>query len=385
MKTLRIGIDGEGLRKPLSGVGQYIYNLCAELERLWPEAQFFAYARLPAERLALPSPRWVLRREAVPALRRLPSFLWLRTRGAALCRADGLDVFWAGRSLHPRLAGVRTVCTVHDLNHLLVPETMEWPTRISHGLWFSGDLKRADAVLTNSRGTAQRLQEMLRIATDDVVLPGLHERFRPSFDEPALRELGIVPPYLLSVATLEPRKNVGTLLQAFLQLRRSGELRDHRLVLVGARGWQDRALEAELIAARDEGVVVTGYVSDALMPALYTAADALVCPSLYEGFGMPVLEARACGTRIVVADSPELREAGGPDAVAVQPTVEGVRNGIRRALRRPRPDEHGLAQRHAWRRSAQRLADALQPNDPAGERSGAAPALQRPETLMESE
>jgi hypothetical protein len=108
-EALRIGIDGEALRTPLSGVGQYVLQLCRELEALLPDAQLFAYARLPAERLALPSPRWTLRRERHAALRRLPSFLWLKTRGAALARRDELDVFWAGRTLHPRLgAPVRT-------------------------------------------------------------------------------------------------------------------------------------------------------------------------------------------------------------------------------------------------------------------------------------
>jgi len=362
---MRLGIDAEALRLPLSGVGHYVHELCTELERLWPQAEFFAYARLSAERLALPSPRWQLRQEPHEPLRKMPSFAWLKTRGAALCREDRLDVFWAGRTLHPRLRGVRTVSTVHDLNHLLVPQTMEWPTRLSHRLWFSGDLACADIVLANSRGTAQRLRERLGVAVDDVVLPGVHGRFRPSAADDALahealRALGIAQPYLLSVATLEPRKNVQALLRAFVAARHAGELAAHRLVLVGARGWRNDALERELHAARDDGVLVPGYIGDALMPALYAGADALVCASLYEGFGMPVLEARACGTRVVVSDIPELREAGGMNAVVVAPTVDGVREGLRRALSRPRAiDDALVARRHDWRRSAQRLADAL--------------------------
>ena len=127
---MRLGIDGEALRLPLSGVGQYVYHLCEEMEQLWPDADFLAYARLPRERLALPSQRWALRREQQPQLRKLPSFAWLKTRGAALCKEDALDVFWAGRTLLPHLPrSVRIVCTVHDVNHVLVPETMEWPKR----------------------------------------------------------------------------------------------------------------------------------------------------------------------------------------------------------------------------------------------------------------
>lgn len=364
----RVGLDGEALRRPLSGVGQYVLHLCEELERLWPEARFFAYARLGADELALPSARWTLRREPVPALRRLPSFLWLKTRGAALARADALDVFWAARTLHPRLRGVHTVSTVHDLNHLLVPETMQRATRWSHALWFEGDVASADVVAANSRGTADRLLDTLGVEAQAIVRPGVDAAFAAAARaaapdaRAALAALGIAAPYLLAVGTLEPRKNMAALLDAFLALRRdNGVLARHRLVLVGARGWQNRALGARLEAARAEGVVLPGYVPDALLPALYAGADALVCPSLYEGFGMPVLEARACGTPVVVSDVPELREAGGPQAVVVQPHAAGVAEGIQRALYGPRPCESGVAEAHAWRASALRLAEALQP------------------------
>jgi glycosyltransferase involved in cell wall biosynthesis len=368
--ALRVGLDGEALRLPLSGVGRYVHHLAVELERLWPQARFFAYARLGADALALPSPRWTLRREPVPALRRLPSFLWLKTRGAALARADALDVFWAARTLHPRLPGVHTVSTVHDLNHRLVPETMQRATRWSHALWLDADVRCAQAVVANSRGTAERLRATLGVEAQAVVRPGVDAGLAAAahgvspVQREALGALGVVPPYLLAVGTLEPRKNVGALLDAFLALRADGLLAGHRLVLVGARGWQNRALAARLEAARGQGVVLPGYVSDDLLPAVYAGADALVCPSLYEGFGMPVLEARACGTPVVVADVPELREAGGLHAVVVAPDAAGVAAGIRRTLDAPRVHEDGVARVHSWRLAGVRMAHVLRPPPP---------------------
>jgi glycosyltransferase involved in cell wall biosynthesis len=251
---------------------------------------------------------------------------------------------------------------VHDLNHLIVPKTMEAATRWSHQLWLRRDVASADVVTANSLGTAQRVTDRLGVPVDGVVTPGLEPRYRPlaASERPAalagLARLGIEPPYLLSVGTLEPRKNVEALFRTYLALRRKGELAGCRLVLAGARGWKNDALLRELQAAGDEGVVLPGHVPDALMPALYACAQALVCPSRYEGYGMPVLEARACGTRVVVSDTPELRESGGAHAVVLGPGSAGLRNGLRRAVRLAPLVESGLTERHAWTRQAALLA-----------------------------
>lgn len=367
-KALRIGIDGEALRFPLYGVGRYVYNLCRELDALLPTARFFAYSRLPAERLQLPSSRWVVRSETSPLLRRLPSFLWLKTRGRRLCETDELDFFWANRTLHPRLTrAVQTVCTVHDLNHLLVPETMQAATLWSHRLWFERDLSLAAHVLTNSCGTAERVRGLLKQAVRDIIPPGLDAAYQPqNLDEQraSLAELSlpdIAAPYLLSVATHEPRKNIHALVRAFIDLKQAGSLPGFRLVLVGAAGWKNHRLQRALREGAGFGVVTTGYVPEKLLPGLYAGAEAFVFPSLYEGFGMPVLEARACGTRVLTSDSPELREAAGPHATYVTPTPEGIREGILHALSAPRRSETDLYQQYSWKRSALRLASVFQP------------------------
>jgi glycosyltransferase involved in cell wall biosynthesis len=363
MKSLRIGIDGDALRAPLTGVGQYIFNLCRELDELLPEASFFAYSRLPASAVQLPSPHWQLRSEPVQAFRRLPSFVWLKTRCRAMCATDKVDVFWAGRTLHPRLPGdVRTVCSVHDLNYLVVPETMQFQSRWSSRLWFRGDVLSADCVLANSEGTAERVRTMLGAEVGGVVLPGVTLQFHPpsSGREMEIPEnlvrLGVKRPYLLSVATPEPRKNLDAVLSAYIDLKKAGKLKDHRLVLAGPAGWKNRELGRRLTEANAYGLVLAGYVPDESMPVLYREADALVFPSLYEGFGMPVLEARACGARVVTTDLPELREAGDQYAIYVQPTVEGIKEGILRAIDSPKPPP-GAGR--TWKGGASLLASAL--------------------------
>jgi glycosyltransferase involved in cell wall biosynthesis len=361
--SLRIGIDGDALRTPLSGVGHYLFNLCRELDGLLPDAMFFAYSRLASAAVQLPSPRWQLRREPVATFRRLPSFVWLKTRCRAMCARDRLDVFWAGRTIHPGLGGgVRTVCTVHDLNHLVVPDTMQFQTRWSNRLWFRRDILTADCVLTNSFGTAERTRRMIGAKVNAVVRPGVTAEFHPSeagsaFAIPEkMSRLGVKRPYLLSVATPEPRKNLDIVLRAYIDLKKSGQLSDHRLVLAGPTGWKNRVLEQRLEEARAHELVLAGYVSDELLPVLYAGADALIFPSLYEGFGMPVLEARTCGTRVVTTDIPELREAGDEYVVYVQPTLEGVKEGILRALDTPQPPPTAI---RTWREAACILASSL--------------------------
>lgn len=327
----KLGIDGDALRKPLSGVGQYIFNLCRELETLLPDTRFYVYTRLSADEIALPSTRWTVRRESWSLARKLPSFLWLKLRGSRLAKRDQLDVFWAGRTIHPgKRSAKRVVVTVHDLNHHLVPETMEKVTLYSHLLWFDRDVRSAAMILTNSQGTSDRLQHWVGRGADAIVYPGVRDDFRPLDPNQreaaltALKEKGVVPPYVLAVSTLEPRKNIGPLIEAFVRLKKRKELRDHRLVLVGARGWQNQALARTIEANADQGIVLPGYVADDLMPAVFALAEVLVMPSLYEGFGMPVLEARAVGTPVIVSDVPELKEAADGQAQIVATDTQGL-------------------------------------------------------------
>ena len=131
-------------------------------------------------------------------------------------------------------------------------------------------------------------------------------------------------------------------------------------MLAGPTGWKNRAVAQKLAEAQAAcGVIQAGYVPDEFMPMLYAGAEALVFPSLYEGFGIPVLEARACGTKVVISDIPELREAGGPNAIIVEPSVEGIERGIMAATAAQVSREMNMAASYSWRQSGERLADIL--------------------------
>ena len=356
--NIRIGIDGRALYGKRAGIGHYVYHLCKELDGLLPNAQFIVYSQKPIE-LPISSERWVLRMDRFLLAK---SVLWLKTRCGRLCKQDELDVFWASATLLPRLGrSVRTVCTVYDLNYIVVPETMSTLHKLSHKLFFKRDVASADKVISISHGTAQRLEDLVGRASDVIIQPSVDECFRPQSEkdiQDCLALYGINSPYILAVATWEPRKNLELLIKTFSNMKADGLLPNHRLVLVGGRGWKDQRLVSLMTSDCDQNILPLGYVPDAHLPPLYAGADIFVFPSIYEGFGIPVLEASVCGTRVVTTDLPELHEAGGSDAIYISPTEVGIREGILTACKMPKKRTEHL-DLPTWEEGARIMASVL--------------------------
>ncbi|AOU98990.1 hypothetical protein BI364_14430 [Acidihalobacter yilgarnensis] len=354
---MRIGIDATPLSGRITGIGRYVLQIIQELEGLLPEAEFFLYTHAPLT-MQLPD-RWISRMGG----RRFPSsYFWLKRYVGNYCEKDGIDIFWASRTLSPRMVGnkrIKILSTIYDLNYRLFPESMPTVTRLAHRLWYAADVRSADARVAISSGTADRLLNELGVSADAIARPGVTVPFGlQNMNDVAasLRGMGVEKPYFLAVGTLEPRKNLETLLQAFVRRKQRGDFEEYRLYIVGASGWQNRRLKALLDEVKALGVRWLGYVSDEQLAQIYAGAEAFVFPSHYEGFGIPALEARTCGTRILASDIPEIREAGGPDAVYVPPTVAGFERGFDAILARPRPVALPAC---GWREAAMVMATEL--------------------------
>lgn len=361
-QPIRIGIDGRELGLPNSGIGRYVTELCRVLDKLLPRASFLVYSnrqiRLPVE-----SQRWAARIDRSAGLERLHPLMWLMLRGRTLCALDRIDVFWGTMTILPSLpSSIRAVVTVYDLFHMdkrLVPLT-RW---LSHALLYKRSLANADSIVAISETTAHKVRTSLGYKVAAIVRPGVSERYqpRPARDVEACLELyGIRRPYMLAVASrFEPRKNLGSLFKAFGDLKADGVLHDHTLVLAGAGG--PRALAESPFAgtAGPAAIRSLGQVPDDHLVLLYCGAEALVFPSTHEGFGIPVLEARACGTRVVAADIPELREAGGNEATYVMPTPAGIRSGIISALSQQQRRTGLAPNSNTWAQSGTLLAKLL--------------------------
>jgi glycosyltransferase involved in cell wall biosynthesis len=354
----------------LTGIGRYVGELCKELDCLLPESRFFLYAPWPVQ-MPVVAPRWHLRIDPWGKVFERARGLWmtkhawmlLRTR--ALCLRDKINVFWATEATFtsrlPR--DVRVVALVYDLRYLVAPETQRRTTLYMRRL-LEKRHARADVLIAISQGTADKLRRFLGYRAAGVARPAASGQFYRRDEREIAQVLPgyqIERPYLLSVANAHatPHKNIELLIEVFQELGRDGYLGNCTLVLGGPG--TDRLLKnlRRECERHDFKVVALGYVDGADLPALYSGADAFVFPSLYEGFGMPVLEARACQTKIVTSDTPELREAGGDRAIYVRPDAEGIKSGILAALAADRPT--GPDNLWTWKSSAQILADAIDP------------------------
>jgi glycosyltransferase involved in cell wall biosynthesis len=272
-----------------------------------------------------------------------------------------LDVFWGTNTFLPLLnATVRKVVTVHDFCYQVTPETFHLTNLWANRLFFMRDVRTADILLAVSEGTAYRLKELTGHCAQ-IVNPAAAESFTPQSRmqiQACLSTYDISYPYILNVTAWEPRKNLELLVKTFISMKRLGELVSYKLVLVGQKGWKCKGLEKLVTDNGGEDIVRLGYVSDKHLPSLYCGAALFIFPSTYEGFGIPALEARACGTRVVATDIPELREAAGPGAVFIEPTERGISDGILTALKQV-PANPITPAKVTWEDGAMTLAAAL--------------------------
>lgn len=216
---------------------------------------------------------------------------------------------------------IRRVTMIHDLTPLLYPGYHRFHSQLLQRMFLKGILRRADLILANSRHTAEDIRRFFPFTRDKVlpVLLGCEPVMRPQVSLPQTWKDRVGEAYWLAVGTIEPRKNLIRLLDAYATFRlHHPEV--VRLVLVGQRGWKAKPFYDALDAhPYREDIVLTGYVTDEELAALYGQAIALVYPSEYEGFGLPVLEAMACGCPVICSDVSSLPEVGGIVAQYVHP------------------------------------------------------------------
>jgi glycosyltransferase involved in cell wall biosynthesis len=261
--------------------------------------------------------------------------VWEQFRLPRVTRRIGADVTHAPAFVGPLVSVVPVVTTIHDLSFVRFPELFRPTNRLYLRTMTRLSARRSSRLIAVSEHTARESRQLLRVKPDKitVIYHGVDSRFRPLPADAVntFRERrGLPERFVLFVGTLEPRKNLLRLIEAF----RRAELGETKLMLVGGSGW----LYDDLFARVDElglgdTVRFPGYVSNDELVHWYNAAAVFAYPSLYEGFGMPVTEAQACGTPVLASSTTSLPEAAGDAAVLVDPRdVDAIAAGLRRLL-----------------------------------------------------
>src|SRR5471030_81853 len=317
---MRIAFDGTALRPGRTGVGYYTEHL---LHHLAQEATNDELIVISNRAIDTTSPLPSRVRVATPA-RRVPRLVWMQTLAVTALREVEADVVHFTNGMLPLMSPVPTVVTIHDMSLRLYPRYHPPRRVILNRPLVDLAARRADAIITPSESAKRDIVRLYNLDPHRVHV--VYEAAAPSFarvHDPAVRErvrqrYGLGERLILYVGTIEPRKNPPTLIDAFAARRRTGEL-SHQLVCVRPYGWLSRGIDDQ-IATSDAGDAIkfTGYVPFEDLPALYSLAEMFVYPSMYEGFGLPVVEAMACGVPVITGRTPALSEVGGGAVVEVE-------------------------------------------------------------------
>ncbi|HEY0080220.1 MAG TPA: glycosyltransferase family 1 protein [Pyrinomonadaceae bacterium] len=323
---MRIGIDGIPLAEVKTGVGHYTFELAHHLALAAPDDRFDLLSHLPFNESALagldPQPANLsLIQERVNRITRH----WWAVGLPLYIRTHSLDLFHGTNYDVPLWGGCPSVLTVHDLSLLLYSETHE-ARRVRRARRRLPLMTRAATmIIAPTRSVKREICEHLRAPADKVVVVPEAPRssFRPLPPEQSAEvraRLRVEDNFILYVGTIEPRKNILTIVRAFEEVLSETPLRP-QLVIAGKRGWLTDKLFAYIeSAALGDRLHMTGYISDSDLRALYSSCGLMVFPALYEGAGLPPLEAMACGAPVITSDTPAISEMVGDAARLVHPT-----------------------------------------------------------------
>lgn len=348
-----------------AGIHSYIYHTLTHLPAAAPEMDFTVFVgkgrRLPGVTMDVRASRFSTER---PVKR----ILWEQLAAPLVLARLRPSLVHGMAFTSPLLWGGRTIVTIFDMSFVRYPERLTRGRRLYLTLFTRLSARRAARVIAISESGRGEIRAVLGIDPRriDVAVPGVTPEFRPfpSGEVEAFRARhGLPERFILHLGTIEPRKNLETLVRAYAGLPQRGQV---KLALVGGKGWQTEPFFRLIDALGLTGeIILPGYSSPEDLPLWYASAELFAYPSLYEGFGLPVLEAMACGTPVIASNATSLPEIVGPDGVLVDPLgVDAWRDAMSALLddSERRADLSGRGQARAsqfsWERTAQQTVRA---------------------------
>ena len=377
---MHIAIDGMLVQQCFSGVENAIFNLARALAKHGSEA-YTLLLPVHARQNDLTTGRFATRRCGLPGRTRAGRILWEQLRLPALLAKEGFDLLHAPGYLMPLRTPCPVVISVYDIIALLFPDLCKTLNVVNFRLNLPLSIRRADAIIVPSASTRNDLTARWPAVAEKIYdIPlAVSGQFRPCIDEACntevRRKYRLPDRFVLFIGQQEPKKNIPKLLEAYHELRRNTDVQT-ALVIAGGRGWGcaeiDRTVERLGLADR---TVFPGFVDEQDLPVLYSLADVFAFPSLYEGFGLPPLEAMACGTPVVTSNRGSLPEVVGDAAVIVDPDdsrqiAQGLHDVLTDPQRQQAMSEAGRerARLFTWQKVAQATED-LYRDVAAGQRS----------------
>ena len=301
--TMIIAVDCRPLTAKKSGIGRYVEEILDRLVQLRSTDTFILISN--REIISNACNHSNVRVVTDDVLTVVPGTIWLRYFAARLLNAMRIDIFWSTMGTVSRVGDVPTILTVYDLVAYDVPQTMTCYNRLVNRIWLPRGVREATVVTSISEFTRQRVARVLsfEIPVKHVVRCAVDTSF---FFPNDIMTTDDDKRYILTVGTLEPRKNLIELIDVFAYLKQYGKY-DGRLVIVGEKGWKARHYNKNLNVLRQHSAVeFVGYVSDVSLREYYRNCDCFVYPSIYEGFGIPPLEAYCCGSKVLCSSNTEM-------------------------------------------------------------------------------
>lgn len=320
---IKIGIDFHSAEREGTGNCTYIRNLVEKLTVLDTKNKYFLYVTnlkysYYEKFWGRTNIRFRLMRPKNPLIR-IPFVL------GPLSYIDNIDILHTQYIAPPFHSG-KLLITIHDLAHFRYPECFGKFERIRSKILIPLNAKKADGIVTVSNYSKQDIIRALHIPSKKIEIThdGANENFKPIEDNEAivntLRSYGIKGNYILSVGRLDPRKNLIRLIKAFSKLKKEMKI-SHKLIIVGSKEYLFSDSEIERVSSKfKRDIIMTGYVPTALLPVFYSSADVLVYPTLFEGFGLPCLEAMKCGCPVVSSNTSSIPEVVGDAGILINPT-----------------------------------------------------------------
>jgi glycosyltransferase involved in cell wall biosynthesis len=360
---MRIGVDVRILVKPITGIGRYTLEMCRALSVI-KNVSLHLYAPTPISASALLGlERAVVRSGSID--NSLLTLLWSESWLPFWAKKDEIDVFWGPAHRLPRClpGNMARVITIHDLAWKYAADTMRPLSRLLDRYQMPFAVRASDEIVTGAQVISDSVSELFSIDADkfSIVPPGTHISLDPS-PFSSLQQFGIDRPYFLFVGTIEPRKNLIRLLTAYSNLAQS--VKDQAvLVIAGGEGWGGVNIHDAVDSLGLRGNVhLLGYVDEPSLVGLYANAQFLAMPSLYEGFGLPLIEAMAHGVPVLTSDNSSMPEVAGNAGLLVDARdVDSISDGLNQLITnkelrsRLAANAKINAERFSWDESAERV------------------------------